>query len=50
MTRLLRALTATQRNPVLKKQKTKQNKKALSAFPENLGSVPSTHMVAYNCL
>jgi hypothetical protein len=27
-----------------------QQLRALAALPEDLGSIPSTHMVAHNCL
>jgi hypothetical protein len=27
-----------------------QQSRALTALPEDLGSIPSTHMAAYNCL
>jgi hypothetical protein len=56
-----RTARATQRNPVLKNQtkqrefmvgagKMAQQLRALTAFSEDPGSIPSTHMAIYNCL
>ena len=53
-----RTARAIQRNPFSKKKKKRlegageiaQWLRVLTAFPEDLGSNPSTHMAAHNCL
>jgi len=50
MAQWLRALAAGPQLRKIEPKKKKKKKRALAALPEYLGSMPSNHMVARNCL